>query len=558
MRAAVLLVCLTPLAPACDGATTPTPVLAKLLDEALQPDMIPLAVDLSCPGDARCPDEGDGLLYAATARRDITPLVEPFTDLNGNGVHDDGEPFVDRNGNGVFDAVWLAGYGSGRQAFGVHDPTWVRCYVLRQNKTTLAHCVVDSVGWFQNEQEQVRADLDPKLGVTLLMMGATHLHETQDTIGIWGPDAGSTGRDDAYNQRIRQLTLDAIAEAVRKLVPAKMSIGSILVEDPGHDLTPYVSDSRDPVVIDNRMHVMQFDAASDGRPIVTVLNWASHPESLGPNNRYVTSDYLLYLRGGLERHTGSDVVFVNGDLGGQIGPNHVSPRGDDGKPIPVDDHSFRYAAAWGGGLADFAMKAFDARTPVAAPKLGFQHTTINVHVDNLVYQTGYNLGVYDRPVFGYDPRKPRLRDENGDNIPLVVTEAAYLRIGPAAIATAPGELLPENFLGGYHGELAGTYPFFDPKRPNPPDVTKAPAPPYLFDLMGGTPEHRMVFGLTLDFLGYFIPRYNFVLDKQGPYYTDAPGDHYEETNSIGPRAEPEIVGTMRQLAISAKDEPWSK
>ncbi|TVR78786.1 MAG: pilus assembly protein [Rhodospirillales bacterium] len=37
---------------------------------------------------------------------------EPFTDLNGNGVYDEGEPFVDVNGNGVWDAdMGLAGLG---------------------------------------------------------------------------------------------------------------------------------------------------------------------------------------------------------------------------------------------------------------------------------------------------------------------------------------------------------------------------------------------------------------------------------------------------------------
>jgi hypothetical protein len=67
--------------------------------------------------------------------------------------------------------------------------------------------------------------------------------------------------------------------------------------------------------------------------------------------------------------------------------------------------------------------------------------------------------------------------------------------------------------------------------------------------MAGPAEHRMIFGLTLDFLGYIVPRYNFVLDDLSPYIARAPGDHYEETNSIGPRAEPEIVGTMRQLVL---------
>ena len=34
----------------------------------------------------------------------------------------------------------------------------------------------------------------------------------------------------------------------------------------------------------------------------------------------------------------------------------------------------------------------------------------------------------------------------------------------------------------------------------------------------------MVFGLTFDFLGYILPRFNFVLDEQKPYFEDAPGD----------------------------------
>ena len=44
-------------------------------------------------------------------------------------------------------------------------------------------------------------------------------------------------------------------------------------------------------------------------------------------------------------------------------------------------------------------------------------------------------------------------------------------------------------------------------------------------------------------------RYNFVLNEGAPYVAEADGDHYEETNSVGPRAEPEVLGTIRQLAI---------
>src|SRR5579871_4563496 len=109
MRAALLIGCA--LVAGCMGSN------------GLAPDEIPLVVAQRCPGDPSCPDVGDGKLYVGAAKRDATPLVEPFTDTNLNGVWDPGEPFVDKNGNGAFDAFWIAGYGNGRLAYDVHDQT---------------------------------------------------------------------------------------------------------------------------------------------------------------------------------------------------------------------------------------------------------------------------------------------------------------------------------------------------------------------------------------------------------------------------------------------------
>ncbi len=528
---------------------------APFTGSGLMPDEIPLVVDQVCPGGPKCADSGDGKLYAGTAKRDVTPLVEPFVDTNGNGTRDDDESYTDLNGNGRFDPVYMAGYGKNRLAFGVHDPTWVRCIALRQNETTLVTCAVDCVGFFQNDQAQIRADLDPALGVDLLMMAGTHLHETQDTIGIWGSDFSTTGIDPAYMKRIRQLTVEAVSEAVKGMRPAKMSIAMVRTQDDtamGPDFSPYVADSRDPVVIDNRMHLLQFDGADDGKPIVTVLNFAAHPESAGSDNHFITSDYVFWLRDSVEQGTGSDVVFINGPLGGQIGPGGVHPYDFDNPTERVEHrYGFKFAQAWGLGLARIALKGVKALKPVTAPKLSFRHTTFEVHVENFTYQVAGKLGLFKREFYGFDRSKPLIRNEEFDNVPRITTEAAYVELGPAAISTCPAELLPENFVGGYDGSFAGGYRFIDTMRKNAPDPAKAPKPPYLIDLMGGEPEHRMVWGLTLDFLGYVIPRYNFVLHEVAPYIGEAEGDHYEETTSIGSRAEPEIVGSLRQLAMSA-------
>jgi hypothetical protein len=45
-----------------------------------------------------------------------------------------------------------------------------------------------------------------------------------------------------------------------------------------------------------------------------------------------------------------------------------------------------------------------------------------------------------------------------------------------------------------------------------------------------------------------VARFNFVLDEASPYTEEAEGDHYEETNSIGPYAEEQLNQPMLELA----------
>ena len=526
----------------------------------IMPDELPLRISQRCPGDPACLEGGDNQLQVGFGLREITPLVEPFDDINHNGRWDPGEPYLDLNHNGKFDPVWMTV--SSHEAFGVHDPQWVRCYVLRQNQTTLAHCALDVIGYFHDDLEQLRADLPSSLGIDYLMTSATHDHSNEDTLGLYGPDDTITGYNPSWMKVIRQQAVAALTEAVASLKPAKMSIGSIPVEEgANHDMRHYIGDSRDPLIIDNTLHVLQYDGASDGKPIVTVVNWTAHPDAMDRGNRFISSEWPHYLRLRVEAHTGSPVVYVSGSVGGQIGPHNVEAMGDDGKVYT--EGTFAFAEAWGDSIGDFANKAFDQRKEVPTPKLAFRVTRFPVHVENVLYITGFLTGVLPRTIYGFDPGKAVLHDATMDNSPLIDTEIAYVTLGPAAMVTAPGELFPESFLGGYDGSHSGTEtPFIHTgpivgdkcacDYPAPPDISKAPPPPYLIDLMDGEPEHRMVFGLTNDMLGYVVPRFEYYLDPISPYVVEPPGDsHYEETNSVGPRSEPELVGTMRQLAMSS-------
>jgi hypothetical protein len=340
------------------GCATPQEVTQTAVPPPqLALDEIPLQITQRCPGDPACPDEGDGRLYAGFAKRDVTPQIEPFTDTNGNGVYDDGEPYEDKNKNGTFDAYWIAGYDSGRLATGVNDPVWARALALRQNQTTVVVVAVDTLGLFRDEFDYVNKLIDKRLGIDLLLLHGTHVHETADLTGGWGPDDFTNGVNNAYRQKVHQAIADAATEAVANLRPARMTLGSIKVQDPDGNMKRYVFDSRDPVVINNVLHTMQFldVSTTPQQPITTLVNWSNHPEAAGSKNKLISSDFVHYLRQELEQKGAGPVVYVSGSMGGLLGPGHAAPLDETG--TPVTEEGLKKAQALGHEVARFALTA---------------------------------------------------------------------------------------------------------------------------------------------------------------------------------------------------------
>jgi hypothetical protein len=152
-------------------------------------------------------------------------------------------------------------------------------------------------------------------------------------------------------------------------------------------------------------------------------------------------------------------------------------------------------------------------------------------------------------VHGFDDTRPA----SADNLPWITTEVSWIRIGRAQAVGLGGEPNPEIFHGGYDGShtpacAISAYPLDTaslsrPDNPNPPDLSRAPGPPYVFDHLEDA-DFPMAWGITNDMLGYLIPEYNYVLAHPGAYITEAPGDHYEETNSVGEHAWPTMRGVL--------------
>jgi hypothetical protein len=461
-----------------------------------------------------------------------------------------------------------------------HDHILVQIAVLRRGDTTVALAALDTVGFFHTDADAIRAQIPPELGIDLFVMAATHNHEAPDTAGQWGPGEPlpqQVGRDPKFLERIRDQTLKGLAEAVAALEPADAHAAVVKLDITQAGMT----DSRTPYIFDNNIPVIYVRRSADGAGIATLLSVANHPEVLWAGNPYITSDYphyvRKYVRDGLMAVSenkavdgeakpaleglGGVTVFFAGALGGLINPG--KGKAVDYAGVELEEHSFRMADAVGQAIAKHVLQAwhggqFDA---IAEPSLAFATRRFLTGVKNTVFQlAAFVLALLPRDVYnatqvGFLTFVP--------DLPKLQSQTAVIRLGDVTIFTAPGEVFPETLVGGYpgkpsthspvigdiqghrtpvecgvdflpvpDGEPAGVHPcVVKPEAINPPDWTMAPEPPYGYDWVPG--DKKFFIGVGMDFIGYMVPEYDYQVTD---YLSQAPGDHYEETNGVGPDA----------------------
>jgi hypothetical protein len=567
--------------------------------------------DSRCPGDASCKASNDSTLFVGAASEDITPVVDhvvAFADPTADKSEFKqfaGDKCVKVDSCDLNDVTsctgvdpmlctWIAGFGTGRPAVGNADPTSVRCAVLRQGNTQIGLCAVDSVGWFYSEVEQTReliAAEYPDLELDFLLVAATHVHETQDTLGIWGPSDTESGVKDAYNELIRKKTALALEKAAAAAVPVRIELGRSVVDghidgtDPaGHATASFVSDTRDPVVIDNELRTMRFVSTADDTTVATLINFTSHPEFADDKNLMTSADYPGMLRKSVEEGlkvtsstgetlvdqpgVGGVAIFFNGALGGQVGPGKVIHTDFEGNPVP---EGIERAYNNGRLLAVYAHEALTkgVETLETVP-IGFRARELYLDVLNFQYHIAIAQQLFHRDGYFYDPNF-----ELGEgNLPSIRTQISVVDIGPAELLSIPGELHAELLLATKEGVSALDAPY--PFTPAPYFVLNDPAtnpncetdgvsrcddgPPAIADMdrtkildLSRDPKatHHWVIGLGQDMIGYVVPEYDYKLHPQNPYLDEAsPGNHYEETNSVGANVQDQLVEPILQVMKS--------
>ncbi|MCB9665437.1 MAG: hypothetical protein H6732_15095 [Alphaproteobacteria bacterium] len=553
-------------------------------------DGTPSIVD--CPGGPGCADSDDRTLRAGVAVRDANPACyESWIDHNGNftfqrGIDELLDCGCDRlcpgdagytgpdegEGDGVPRWIWVAGYQNNKPAMGVRgadqglmgegDGLEVRALVLDQGQTRIALVTIDAIGWMHDDNLRRREKvIAAGLDVDHVIITSSHSHAAPDSMGIYGRTQSDGGYDLDYALQVDDAVVAAVTEAVAGLTEVTMSITEIDTNTKfPNGVANLINDSRDPWIVDPRVGVIQL-ADQGGAPVATVVHWANHPESFGDDNAMISAGFVHPLRTGIESGTkwkdgsgkpgiGGTVLYVQGTVGGMmtsLGTSVVDPTG-----AVWNRSSFEREDAVGMLVAELVLEGLPGLKPVSEPRLAVAAELVYLPVVNIGFQAMFSLGVFEhRTAWNYDAEQV-VDDENQ---PDIRTEVDVLDLGPVRMLTIPGELFPENAIGGYDGKwLPPTgATLVDERNPNPPDLTQAPSGPYLLDELGG--EMNWILGLGMDEVGYLIPPYNFKLGP-APYLAEAEGDHYEETNSLGPDTWPILEAAARELLtyVDAKSE----
>ena len=258
--------------------------------------------------------ETPGPIKVGFAALPITPeIVDTWNDVNGDSKfrEKDGDTYNDLNNNGKFDAYWIAGFSNQRAANGVHDDVWARVIVFDDGQNRLALVSLDAIGFRHDNVIEIRESIPEEAGIDYAVISSTHTHESNDLIGIWGETPFKSGVDAENMQYIKSQVLEAISQATNNLRPAKLLFSRDL-----HGAEDMVMDTRDPIVMDPGLRMMQALDAETGTTLGTLVAWGNHPETLWSDNLYISSDFPHYLREYVEKGVYNGDSLVQEGVGG--------------------------------------------------------------------------------------------------------------------------------------------------------------------------------------------------------------------------------------------------
>ena len=288
---------------------------------------------------------------------------------------------------------------------------FARVMVLEKGDTRVGIVGLDFLGWPKVLGDRIRA-LVPDIPPENILIGSTHSHSAPDTYGFIGL-GGKSGADLEYLDWVCKQAAEALNEAIDGLKPAvlKTAVG----EAKGKIAYNYYA----PQLYDPRCSVLQAIAKDGGKPIVTMVNYASHPEVIGAGQGVLSPDFCGPLYERIEAETGGVALFMNGAQGGMVTADCRGPEGD----VQTWDECIRIGTL----LANESLRIIDAAKAQEDPTLTCTSKTIEFPLDSKMF----------RYILKHSPLDYGVEDSN-----VAPTRLNLVNVGTAQMLTIPGEALP--------------------------------------------------------------------------------------------------------------------
>ncbi len=418
---------------------------------------------------------------------------------------------------------FIAGYDSNNPATGVLDDIYARAVYLDDNTGSggVVMCAVDAVGISRKDINKIRKKVIKSGKIPNLKsinICATHSHSAIDTQGLWGEKIYKCGRNDDFMESLHECTAKAIIESYENRADGKLFYSVRKTED-------LQFDCRTPDTYDPNLTKIRFESF-DGKKNICIVNFASHAELLGDRTKSVSADFPAYLIKEVEENNENcNAVFFNGAIGGMISAKEIK------KVYRNEIDCVAYTKQFGKALGEIA-NSLDNETELV-PRINVKSVPVKISASNFVLILARLMKVLNNDIARSSNRKEAF----------IHTEVGYLELGEADIGMflIPGELFPELYTGEFLDENASA------------TATKAE---YKILKNQGDVKHNFVIGLCNDELGYILPENDFFLNSRMPYINSAKDrfgrNHYEETNSTGPRTAATLLNTMDSLIASVK------
>ena len=271
----------------------------------------------------------------------------------------------------------LAGFSSRRMgAAGVHDELFAKAFVIDDGTTLVVVVSADVLAFDAGFASAVRRKIASSLGCSSqsVLLTATHTHSGPVTLKtFFNPEQHP---DPAYLQRLEGGILRAVAGAARARGPAELAFGAAAVQEAGSNRR-----SADGLPVDDEVTTLAIRSLT-GNACHSLIHYACHPTTLGPENLLFSGDFPAFATSILESERPNSTVsmYANGAMG------DVSVGGDsDLTAIGVvrTPRTFERSRAIGERIAASARRALENPFGVASSGLAAASASLDLPLKRL-------------------------------------------------------------------------------------------------------------------------------------------------------------------------------